>query len=51
MKYYKFLTSDNKGEYSNFDFTEYLPKDGKPGKWLPKIKNIEICESGEPEVH
>ena len=46
MIYYKFLTVDNKGKYSKFDFTEYLPKDGKPGKWLPKIENIEMCESG-----
>jgi hypothetical protein len=46
MKYYKFLTADNKGACSNFDFTKYLPKDGKPGKWLPKIKNVEMCESG-----
>lgn len=46
MKYYKFLTVDNKGEYSEFNFTEYLPKDGKPGKWLPKIKKIKICKSG-----
>ena len=46
MIYYKFLTVDNKGKYSKFDFTEYLPKDGKPGKWLPKIENIEMRESG-----
>jgi hypothetical protein len=45
-KYYKFLTSDNKGQYSQFDFTEYLPKDGKPGKWLPKIDTLAMCNAG-----
>lgn len=46
MKYYKFLTADNRGEYSRFDFTDYLPKDGKSGKWLPKTSNPVICEQG-----
>jgi hypothetical protein len=46
MKYYKFLTEDNKGEYSNFDYTKYLPNGDKPGKWLPKIEIISLCEIG-----
>ena len=46
MKYYKFLTADNKGEYSKFDYTEYLPDGDKPGKWLPEIETLSICESG-----
>ena len=46
MRYYKFLTADNKGYYSWFDFTAYLPKNGKPGKWLPKRKNLTLCEQG-----
>jgi len=46
MKYYKFLTADNKGEYSGFDFTEYLSKGGKPGKWMPLIENLVECETG-----
>lgn len=46
MKYYKFLTADNRGQYSEFDFTEYLPKNGKPGKWLPKVENVSMCEAG-----
>ncbi len=47
-KYYKFLTADNKGEHSRFDFTPFLPHDGKPGKWLPKIsaKLIDIIHCG-----
>ena len=46
MRYYKFLTAENKGGYSGFDFTAYLPKNGKPGKWLPKRKNLTLCERG-----
>ena len=46
MKYYKFLTADNKGKYSEYDFTKYLPNDDKPGKWLRKIENPVLCESG-----
>jgi len=46
MKYYKSLTKDNKGPYSDFDFTDYLPKNGKPGKWLPVVKNLDLCQSG-----
>ncbi len=46
MKYYKFLSVSNVSQYQNFDYTDYLPKDGKPGKWLPKIDRVEICDSG-----
>ena len=46
MRYYKFLTDQNKGGYSGFDYTDYLPKDGQPGEWLPEIENIEICRRG-----
>lgn len=46
MKYYKFLTDGNKGEYSNFDYTEYLPDGDRPGKWLPKIERLKLCNSG-----
>ncbi len=46
MKYYKFLDKDNTGPYSNFDFTPYLPKGDKPGKWLPAVDALEMCNSG-----
>ena len=46
MKYYKFLTADNKGKFSEYDFTQYLPDRDKPGKWLPKIENPILCEKG-----
>ena len=42
----KCLTADHKGSYSGFDFTPYLPKGSRPGKWLPKVKELEICRSG-----
>lgn len=35
--YYKFLTRENCGPISNFDFTHCLPQDGEPGPWLPAI--------------
>jgi len=44
--YYKFLTDENQGEYSQFDFSQYLPKDGKPGKWMPKKTKLELCKKG-----
>ena len=46
MKYYKFLTADNLGPYSNFDFTPYLPTDDQPAPWLPEVERLEFCESG-----
>ena len=45
-KYYKFLTEHNTGAYSEFDYSEYLPKGNKPGKWLPKVEKIELCSRG-----
>ena len=46
MKYYKFLTADNLGPYSDFDFTPYLPTDDSPGPWLPEVERLEFCENG-----
>jgi hypothetical protein len=46
MTLYKALKQDNKGPYSDFDFTPYLPKGKRPGKWLPKRDTLKICESG-----
>jgi len=44
--YYKSIQSNNRGVYSNFDFTPYLPHDGQPGEWLPKVDCLSICQSG-----
>jgi len=48
MKYYKFLTEDNRGEYSGYDYTPYLPKGSEPGEWLPEIsiENLKECADG-----
>jgi len=43
---YKSIRSDNKGVYSDFDFSPYLPHDGQPGEWLPKVDYLSICRSG-----
>jgi len=46
MTYYKSLTKDNQGPFSDFDFSPYLPKGKRPGKWLPKVEELIICKSG-----
>jgi len=48
MKYYKFLTEDNRDEYSGYDYTPYLPKGSEPGEWLPEIsiENLKECADG-----
>ena len=40
MTYYKVISKDNKSCHGgDFDWTPYLPKGTKPGKWTPKIKD------------
>ena len=47
MKFYKVISKDNKAMHGgNFDYTDYLPKSDKAGKWLPIIDNIKECEKG-----
>ena len=46
MTLYKSLRSDNKSPITNFDYTPYLSKNGRPGKWLPKVDGLELCASG-----
>jgi hypothetical protein len=46
MTLYKSLDKYNYSPYAGFDFTPYLPKNGKPGKWLPKVNDLELCASG-----
>ena len=46
-EYYKVIGADNKScNGGDFDWTGYLPKNGKPGEWTPKIENIAACERG-----
>ena len=47
MTYYKVLQDNHSCVGSNMDWTPYLPKDGQPGKWTPKISGkLEICAVG-----
>src|SRR3990167_7229909 len=45
--YYKVISKDGQAkDGGKFDYTKYLPKNDKPGKWLPKISDIKECEKG-----
>lgn len=47
ITYYKVIGSDNKSCHGgDFDWTEYLPENGKPGKWTPEIDDIVECSRG-----
>jgi len=46
MPYYKFLTKKQTGFYSDFSYDGYLPKGKRPGKWLPYIEDIKMCQRG-----
>ena len=43
---FKSLDENNRSPYANFDFTPYLSENGKPGKWLPEVINLQLCASG-----
>ena len=43
---FKSLDKNNHSPYADFDFSAYLPKHGKPGKWLPKVTDLSLCLSG-----
>jgi hypothetical protein len=46
IKYYKVISKDNKSIHGGeFDWTKYLPKNNKPGKWTPKTITS-MCNSG-----
>ena len=45
-KHYKVLTKNGESTHANFDYSQYLPKNGNAGKWLPEINDLEICERG-----
>ncbi len=43
--YYKFLTGDGKGPYSNVPWP--LPADGQPGAWMPAVTgDLVLCGNG-----
>ncbi len=43
---YKILVDNKSCHGGNFDWTDYLPNGGKPGKWTPKADTVCACESG-----
>jgi hypothetical protein len=45
--YYKVISENNQSfNGGDFDWSSYLPKKNKKGKWTPKIKNLSMCYSG-----
>ena len=45
--FYKVISKENKAlNGGDFDYTDYLPKGNKPGKWLPLIKDLKECSNG-----
>lgn len=47
MKLYKVISKDLKAkDGGDFDYSKYLSKGKKPGKWLPKIKEVVECKQG-----
>lgn len=45
-KYYKVIAQNGLSPTKSFDYSDYLPKNGTAGKWLPEIENAEIRKSG-----
>lgn len=47
VQYYKVIGKDNRScNGGDFDWTPYLPKGGRPGKWTPRIENVVACQKG-----
>ena len=46
QKLYKIIKNNASCHGGNFDWTPYLPKNGKKGKWTPRIKDISECSKG-----
>lgn len=45
-KYYKILETGGNSPTKKFDYAPYLPKNGRPGKWLPKIEEAKLHRDG-----
>jgi hypothetical protein len=45
-EWYKVLKNNKSKDGGSFDYTAYLPKNNKPGKWTPRIKDCIICSRG-----
>ena len=46
MKLYKVLNDNKSCSGGDFDWTDYLPADGKPGKWTPTKRSVKLCHKG-----
>jgi hypothetical protein len=46
MILYKVLNDNKSCSGGSFDWIDYLPVDGQPGKWTPTIDNPELCDHG-----
>ena len=47
MMLYKVISKDNKSmNGGKFDWSDYMPKGKKKGKWTPGVKNLNICDEG-----
>lgn len=44
--YYKVLAKDAFSPTTQFDYSPYLPQNGKAGKWLPEIEKAQIRKAG-----
>ena len=42
---YKVLTGCRSGNGGKFDWSQYLPQNGKPGAWTPE-RDVALCSSG-----
>lgn len=46
VRYFKFLEKNHISPFLEFDYGNYIPKDGNPGPWLPKVSRISLCHNG-----
>lgn len=45
-KYYKVIGADGKSPTTRFDYSDYLPENAAPGKWLPEIPDSRLLADG-----
>ena len=41
--YLKVISRHNRGNFSGYDFSDYLPRRGKAGPWLPATDKVVLC--------
>ena len=45
-EFYKVLVNNHSCHGGTFDWTPYMPKGKRPGKWLPLIEDVRACSRG-----